>query len=121
MLNRFIRRHSFGKYFKVTFLDVSPFNRKELSDSYIKAASYGLPVISYYCAANGILQEDMDCLNFLEDDVLHIKERFLPLLNSAQSSTESADDEKKAGRPKSDIEDLSDDGEAWQEGAGDEL
>ena len=118
MLNRFIRRHSYGKYFKVTFLDVSPFNRKEVSDAYMKAASYGMPVISYYCAANGILQEDMDCLNFLEDDVLHIKERFKPLANSAQSSMPGSTGE--AGRPKSDVEDLSDAGESWQEGAGDE-
>ena len=118
MLNRFIRRHSYGKYFKVTFLDVSPFNRKEVSDAYLKAASYGMPVISYYCAANGILQDDMDCLNFLEDDVLHIKERFRPLANSAQSSASNGD--REVGRPKSDIEDLSDAGESWQEGAGDE-
>ena len=118
MLNRFIRRHSYGKYFKVTFLDVSPFNRKEVSDAYLKAASYGMPVISYYCAANGILQEDMDCLNFLEDDVLHIKERFKPLANSAQSSMPGSTGD--VGRPKSDVEDLSDAGESWQEGAGDE-
>lgn len=118
MLNRFIRRHSFGKYFKVTFLDVSPFNRKEVSDAYLKAASYGLPVISYYCAANGILQEDMDCLNFLEDNVLHIKDRFRPLANSAQSSAQG--EEKEAGRPEADIDELSDAGESWREGAGDE-
>jgi len=118
MLNRFIRRHSFGKYFKVTFLDVSPFNRKEQSEAYLKAASYGLPVISYYCAVNGISQDDMDCLNFLEDDVLHIKERFKPLSNSAQLS--SADGEEENGRPKAEIDELSDAGEAWQEGQGDE-
>ena len=118
MLNRFIKRHSYGKYFKVTFLDISPFNRKEVSDAYLKAASYGMPVISYYCAANGIMQEDMDCLNFLEDDVLHIKERFKPLANSAQSSATGESEE--AGRPKADVGDLSDSGEAWQEGAGDE-
>lgn len=118
MLNRFIHRHSFGKYFKVTFLDVSPFNRKEQSDAYLKAASYGIPVISYYCAANGISQEDMDCLNFLEDDVLHVKERFLPLTNSAQMP--SGDGDGETGRPKAEIDELSDAGEAWQEGQGDE-
>ena len=120
MLNRFIRRHSYGKYFKVTFLDVSPFNRKEISDAYLKAASYGLPVISYYCAANGIGQEDMDCLNFLEDQVLRIKERFIPLTNSAQmgSADNTATDANGSGpgRPRADIGDLTDAGESWQEG-----
>lgn len=120
VLNRFIKRHSYGKYFKVTFLDVSPFNRKEASDAYLKAASYGMPAVSYYCAANGIMQEDMDCLNFLEDDVLHIKERFMPLANSAQASASAQDEESGAGRPRADVEDLSESGEKWQEGAGDD-
>lgn len=113
MLNRFIRRHSYGKYFKMTFLDVSPFNRKEMSDAYLKAFTYGAPTISYYCAANGINQDEMDCLMFLEDDVLQLKDRFRPHANSAQIST---GDNEGSGRPKKDIEDLSDAGEAWQEG-----
>lgn len=113
VLNRFIRRHSYGKYFKMTFLDVSPFNRKEMSDAYLKAFTYGAPTISYYCAANGIGQDEMDCLMFLEDEVLQLKDRFRPPANSAQISSE---DNEGAGRPKKDIDDLSDEGEAWQEG-----
>ena len=123
MLNRFIHRHGFGKYFKMTFLDVSPFNRKELSDAYIKAFTYGAPTISYYCAANGIMQDELDCMMFLEDDVLKLKDRFRPPVNSAQQSAEEAADsegkgsgENGSGRPKADLEDLSDSGEKWQEG-----
>ncbi len=114
VLNRFIRKHGYGKYFKMTFLDVSPFNRKEQSDAYMKAFSYGAPTISYYCAANGISQDELDCLMFLEDDVLKLKDRFRPPANSAQQS--AASEEGEAGRPKADLEDLSDAGEAWQEG-----
>lgn len=91
MLNRFIHRHGFGKYFKVTMLDVSRFNRKEESDRYLKAAQYGLPTVSYFCAANGISQDEMDCLNFLEDDVLQIKERFTPLQSSNTQSAKEAE------------------------------
>ena len=116
VLNRFIRRHSFGKYFKMSFLDISPFNRKEMSDAYLKAFSYGAPTISYYCAANGINQDEMDCLMFLEDNVLELKDRFRPPANSAQQSTNAGADNDANGRPKADIEDLSDSGEAWQEG-----
>lgn len=123
MLNRFIHRHGFGKYFRVSFLDCSMYNRKEMSDSYLKAAQYGMPTISYYCAANGITQGEMDCLNFLEDDVLNLKERFTPLQSSATQSassgaTPNADSEAptdEGGRPKSEIGDLTDEGEEARE------
>lgn len=108
--NRYIHRHSFGKYFKVTFLDVSPFNRKEVGEAYLKACQYGIPMVSYYCASQGLMQDEMDCMNFLEDDVLGIKGRFTPLQSSA---TRSADD--TGGRPKSDIGDLTEEGEKSQE------
>ena len=114
MLNRYIRAHNYGKYFKATFLDCSPFNRKEVGDAYLKACMYGLPMVSYYCASQGLLQDEMDCMNFLEDDVLDIKRRFVPLQSSnTQSSSSAADNE--AGRPKSDVGELSDNGEIAQE------
>lgn len=114
MLNRFVKRHSYGKYFKVTFLDCSPFNRKELGDQYLKACQFGMPLVSYYCASQGLLQDEMDCMNFLEDDVLGIKYRFKPLQSS---STLSASDtgEGEVGRPTSDIDELSDNGEISKE------
>lgn len=121
VLNRFIRRHGFGKNFKINFLDVSPFNRKEASDLYLKAFTYGAPTLSYYCAANGIDQDALDCLLFLEDDVLDFKSRLRPPQNSAQTGASASDTgEKSSGRPKAAIDELSDSGEAWQEGQGDE-
>lgn len=112
-INRFIRRHNFGKYFKVTFLDCSPFNRKEVSDGYLKAAQYGMPTVSYYLAANGIAQDEMDGLNFLEDQVLDVKSRFRPLQSSSTQSANSVDNE--AGRRLADIDELSDNGEVARE------
>lgn len=114
MLNRFIRQHSFGKYFKVTFLDCSPFNREKLGDAYLKACGYGLPMVSYYCASQGLMQDEMDCMNFLEDDVLGIKQRFVPLQSSATQSSKDHES-NEPGRPKSEIGDLTDEGEATQE------
>lgn len=110
VINRFIQSYSFGKNFKVTFLDVSPFNRKEMGDQYLKACQYGLPMVSYYCASQGLLQGEMDCMNFLEDDVLQIKSRFDPLMSSA--TTSSSDD---GGRPKKDAGDLTESGEQSRE------
>lgn len=111
MINRFIHRHTYGKRFKVTFLDCSPFNRKEVSDGYLKACQYGLPYISYYAASQGMSQEEMDCMNMLEDDILGYKERFKPLQSSATQSASSGE----AGREQSDIGELSDSGEASRE------
>lgn len=115
-LNRFIHRHPYGKFFKVTFLDTSPYNRVETSDRYLKAAQFGLPTVSYYCAANGISQDEMDGLNFLEDDILHIKERFTPLQSSAtQSSTDTGTGD--AGRPQKEAGELTEEGERTREEA----
>lgn len=113
MVNRFIHRHGFGKYFKVTFLDCSPFNRKEVGDAYLKACQFGIPMVSYYCASQGLMQDEMDCMNFLEDDVLGIKQRFRPLQSSSTQS--SGDATGEAGRPESDIGELTDAGEQSRE------
>lgn len=116
MLNRFIHRHGFGKYFKVTFLDCSPFNRKEVGDAYLKACQFGLPYISYYAASQGMSQDEVDCMNFLEDEVLGYKQRFRPLQSSStQSSAPDSESDGEAGRSESEIGDLSDNGEVSRE------
>lgn len=118
MVNRFIQSQSYGKNFKVTFLDCSPFNRKEVGDMYLKACQYGVPMVSYYCASQGLGQSEMDCMNFLENNVLDIKNTFVPLQSSSTQSASSgngATDE--GGAPQKDIEDLSDSGEQNREDA----
>lgn len=112
VINRFLRAQSYGKNFKVTFLDCSPFNRKECGDAYLKACQYGIPMVSYYCASQGLEQDEMDCMNFLEDDVLGIKGRFIPLQSS---STQSADTSDKVGRPEEDASELTESGERTRE------
>ena len=115
MVNRFVHRHNFGKYFKVTFLDVSIFNRKEYGDAMLKAATYGLPTLSYYAASQGLAQDDLDGMSFLEDDVLSLKERLKPLQSSSTLSSADEEGDGEVGRPKSDIGDLTDAGEQSQE------
>ena len=80
---------------------------------YLKACQFGLPMVSYYCASQGLSQAEMDTMNFLEDDVLDIKNRFIPLQSSSTQSSSSSQGDP--GRPKSDIGDLSDSGEASRE------
>lgn len=114
-INRYIQSQAYGKNFKVTFLDCSPFNRKEVGDMYLKACQYGIPMISYYCASQGLSQSEMDCMNFLENDILNLKETFIPLRSS---STMSSDDvTAEAGAPQKDIDELSESGEQNREDA----
>lgn len=108
MVNRFIQAQPYGRNFKVTFLDCSPFNRKEMGDQYLKACQYGVPMVSYYCASQGLGQAEMDCMSFLENDVLDIKSKFVPLQSSSTQSAEDSPTDGEAGAPKKEIGEVSD-------------
>lgn len=115
-LNRYIQLQPYGKNFVVNFLDVSPYNRKEMGDAYLKAASYGLPTISAYAASQGIGQAELDSMSFLENKVLELPTLFKPLQNSAQMSSDSTStSDNQAGAPQKEIGDLTDSGEQSRE------
>lgn len=114
MVNRYIQSQSFGKNFKVTFLDCSPFNRKEMGEMYLKACQFGVPMVSYYCASQGLGQAELDCMNFLENDVLEIKKKFIPLQSSSTQSTSDGTSDN-GGAPEKDVGDLTDSGEQSRE------
>lgn len=110
-INRFLQAQSYGKNFKVNFLNVSQYNAKEAGDAYLKAASYGMPTISYYCASQGLGQAELDSMSFLETEVLGLQDMFRPLQNSAQMSSpdlNSAAATDGGGAPKKGIGDVSD-------------
>ena len=113
VINRFIQAQSYGKNFKVNFLDVSPYNRKEVGDAYLKAAQYGLPTISMYAASQGLGQSELDNMSFLETQVLGLQDMFKPLKSSTQMS--SSDLDNQGGAPVKDDGDLTDSGEQSRE------
>lgn len=121
VVNRFIQSQSYGKNFKVTFLDCSPYNRKELGDAYLKAASYGLPTISMYAASQGLGQAELDNMSFLEGQVLGLPEMFRPITSSTQmSQTPTTNDDSDAatdegGAPTKDDSEITDSGEQSRE------
>lgn len=118
-INRFIQSQSYGKNFRIEFLDCSVFNRKELGDAYLKAATYGLPTISMYAASQGLGQAELDSMSFLEGTVLGLQEMFKPIQSSTQMSappkTESKGATDEGGAPKKAIGDLTDSGEQTSE------
>lgn len=130
MLNRYIQYQPYGKNFKVTFLDCSPFNRKELGDAYLKAATYGLPMISMYAASQGLGQAELDSMSFLEADVLQLQNMFKSIVSSSQLSAEQnatnisggnndPDKQEEAGRPQTEDTELTDSGEQSREDSSD--
>lgn len=116
VINRYLHRQGYGRYWNVTFLDVSPYNRKEMGDQYLKACTYGMPMISHYCASQGLGQAEIDSMSYLEGEVLGLQRMFKPLVNSAQVS---ADDRSEGGRPAKDDDDLTDSGEQTREDSDD--
>ena len=111
MVNRFVQHYNYGKNFKVTFLDCSPFNREKMGDMYLKACQYGIPMVSYFCASQGLGQAEFDSMNFLENEVLNIKNTFIPL----QSSSTQSSDGEGGGAPEKDDDAITDSGEQSRE------
>lgn len=114
-LNRMLHAQSFGKNFKITFIDSSPWNRDKMAEQYLKAATYGVPTISAYCATVGLAPEDIESISFMENDMLQIHSKLKPLQsgNSMSGDAISADDSNTPGRPKE--ETLTDAGETSRE------
>ncbi len=109
VMNRYIQAQSYGKNFKIEFLDISPYNEKEVADQYLKGCQYGAPMISRYCASLGVMQDELEYMNFIETNILDLPNKFKPLVNSAQLGS-SDTEENSAGRPRKDDTELTDSG-----------
>ena len=99
-------------------MDVSPYNRKEVGDAYLKAATYGLPTVSAYAASQGIGQAELDNMSFLETEVLGLQEMFKPLKSSTQMSSNDLEGKgatDEGGAPTKEIGEVSDSRETNQE------
>ena len=105
VLNRFIQSLSYGKTFRLEFLDVSRYNEKEVSDQYLKACQYGVPMITRYCRSLGMKPDEIENMNFLEVSVLEYPYNFVPLVSSAKVSSDN-----QPGRPRKNDEELTDSG-----------
>ena len=120
VINRFIQSQNYGKNFRVNFLDVSRFNRDESGTAYLKACQYGMPMISYYCASQGLNQAQVDSMSYLEAEVLGLQQMFKPLVSSTQMSSKDLESNAatdEGGAPTKGVGEISESGEANQETA----
>lgn len=84
------------KLFSVDFLRISHFNRDEFVKNATEAATYGLGSKAVINAALGNPPSSLYMESFLENEILGLQDKLIPL---SSSHTKSGDD--KGGRPKS--------------------
>lgn len=114
VINRYLHYQGYGKNYSVLFLDTSPFNRKEVTDSLIKGCTSSFPMRKLYWAASGFGEVDMESMNFLETEILHLDKVMQPVKTSSTQSSDDIDSEAATddgGAPEKDVGDLTESGE----------
>lgn len=113
-INRKLKSVSTAIKFKVNILDVTYFNRVEMHNQYLKDGQYGMPVRSAIMATAGYSPSDLENLSYLENTVLELNKKEVPLTSS---NTQSAAGNGEGGRPTNESEGkpLTDAGENSQE------
>ena len=76
--------------FRVQLLDVTRFNQQEVFDMYMKAGQYGQPVQAHISAILGMNQQEMMAMNYIQNDILDIPNKFIPM-TSSYTQTSSSD------------------------------
>lgn len=84
---------------KVKFFDVTIYTKDEFKKTLLNDAQYGLPTKLAINALNGFSEAETLALNFLEENVLGLSSKLVPLQSS---HTQSGDVNSTGGRPKSD-------------------
>ena len=89
---------------KVHFYHTGRLTRDDMRKELLENAQYSLPTKLAIMSMAGITELDSMSLNHLEEDILHLSDKFNSPLRSSYTSS--------GGRPTSDASDLTDDGEA---------
>lgn len=107
-INRYIKLRKYNKStykFYFYLLDITIFNRDNVSKRYKEAVSMGVTVIDKWLASLDITPSRVMGSFILHKDIFDFNNNFIPLQTSYNSS------ENNAGRPEVDIDELSDKGE----------
>ena len=103
--------------FKVTFLDTTRYNRDDLVKGYKEAATLGIPCKFLYCASLGMSPSDVLASTILENDILNLTDKFIPLKSTHTTSGKDSG-KKDSGRPEGDEGSLSPEGEITRDKGG---
>lgn len=107
-INRYIKLRKYNKStykFYFYLLDITIFNRDNVSKRYKESVSLGATVIDKYMASIDMTPSRMLGSYILHKDIFNFNENFIPLKTSYNSSKDNS------GRPEMDTKELSDKGE----------
>lgn len=76
--------------FKVSLLDITHFNKDKVYEKYLKSAQFGLPTKLLAGASLGLTNMDMDAMLFIENDILELNNKLIPLSSSHTQSNNDA-------------------------------
>jgi hypothetical protein len=109
-LNRYLKFEYSNLMFNADILHVTHFNRKEMYDMYLGAGQYGLPVKNHLSATIGLSPIETMNMAYLENDILELHEKFIPLMSSHTMGGDDVMAKQKGedGRPKKDATEISD-------------
>lgn len=109
-INEFMKiAHKNSFKFRVKILETTKFNAKEFIETRLKAAQFGMPVKNEIVAAMGHQPSAIYLNAFLENEVLKLNEKLIPLKSShVQTANEG-------GRPPKDDEELTESGAKTRE------
>jgi hypothetical protein len=105
-LNRKLKNLNKKFKFRVKFLKTTHFNVDTVRDGLLKSAQFGLPVKSALAATLDLTPSSFANMTFLENDILGLHEKLIPL-SSAHTTSNSSD----GGAPKKSESDLSESGD----------
>lgn len=104
-LNRKLKQINKTYKFRVKILDTTIFNIDSVRDSYLKSAQYGLPVKSALASTLDLTPSSLINMTFLENEVLNLPEKLIPLSSSHTTSGTST-----PGAPEKSDNQISDNG-----------
>lgn len=107
-VNRYLKFQFSDLMFNVDILDVTHFNQEEKFKMYLESAQYGIPVKSHVSATIGLSPIETMNMAYLENDILEMHEKFIPLMSSHTMSVDELGNKAEDGRPKSDPSKVSD-------------
>ena len=108
--NRYLT-YIIGDHFTVKYIEVTPYNKKDVKEQLLKSAQYGIPVKLAVASLDGFSPLETRGLEFLENSCLELHKGWIPLQSSFTSTgITDGTDPVTGGAPEKDVTDLTDEG-----------
>jgi len=105
-LNRRLKYKELKYKFKANFLNTTYLNEKEVVERELKSAQFGVPNKIRLCTALGMSQSSVDSMAFLENEILGLHDKFIPLQSSHTSNNTNSPTNGNPGKPNDEQQNL---------------